>query len=43
MNKLCKLNFGYFTMYLAICQQQGYEAFFEYGVYYFKALYFFNF
>ena len=23
MNKLCKLNFNYFTMYLAISQQQG--------------------
>ena len=24
MNKLCKLNIRYFTMYLAISQQQGY-------------------
>ena len=35
MNKLCKLNFRYFTMYLAINQQQGYQGFFEYGVYIF--------
>ena len=35
MNKLCKLNFRYFTMYLAINQQQGYQGFFEYGVYFF--------
>ena len=33
MNKLCKLNFRYFTMYLAISQQQGYKGIFEYGVY----------
>ena len=33
MNKLCKLNFRYYTMYLGICQQQGYQGFFEYGVY----------
>ena len=32
INKLCKLNFRYFTMYLAISQQQGYQGFFEYGV-----------
>ena len=43
MNKLCKFNFRYFTMYLAISQQQGYQGFFEYGVYFFKALYFLNF
>ena len=43
MNKLCKLNFRYFTMYLVISQQQGYQGFFEYGVYFFKTLYFFNF
>ena len=43
MNKLCKLNFRYFTMYLAISQQQSYQYFFEYGVYFFKTLYFFNF
>ena len=43
MNKLCKLNFRYFTMYLAISQQQGYQGFFGYGVYFFKTLYFFNF
>ena len=30
----CKLNFKYFTMYLALCQQQGYQGFIEYGVYY---------
>ena len=35
MNKLCKLNFRYFTMYLAIIQQQGYQGFFEYHVYFF--------
>ena len=40
MNKLCKLNFRYFTMYLAISQQQGYQGFFEYGVYFLKTLYF---
>ena len=38
MNKLCKLNFRYFTMYFAINQQQGYQGFFEYGVYFFKTL-----
>ena len=27
MNKLCKLNFRYITMYLAISQQQGYQCF----------------
>ena len=43
MNKLCKLNFRYFTIYLAISQQQGYQGFFKYGVYFFKTLYFFNF
>ena len=31
----CKLNFRYFIMYLAIGQQQGYQGFFEYGVYFF--------
>ena len=35
INKLCKLNFRYFTMYLTISQQQGYQGFFEYGVYFF--------
>ena len=30
INKLCKLNFRYFTMYLAKSQQQGYQGFFEY-------------
>ena len=38
MNKLYKLNFRYFTMHLAINQQQGYQGFFEYGVYFFKTL-----
>ena len=36
INKLCKLNFRYFTMYFAISQQQGYQAF--YGVYFFETL-----
>ena len=35
INKLCKLNFKYFTMYLAISQHQGYQGFFEYGIYFF--------
>ena len=35
INKLCKLNFWYFTMYLAISQQQGYQGFLKYGVYFF--------
>ena len=43
MNKLCKLNFRYFTMCLAISQQQDYQGFFEYGVYFLKTLYFLNF
>ena len=34
INKLCKLNFRYFTMYLTISQQHGYQGFFEYGVYF---------
>ena len=38
INKLCKLNFRYFTMYLAISQQQDYQGFIEYGVYFFKTL-----
>ena len=38
-----QLNFRYFTIYLDISQQQGYQGFFEYGVYFFKTLYFFNF
>ena len=29
INKLCKLNYYYFTMYLAISQQQG-QCFYEY-------------
>ena len=35
INKQCKLNFRYFTMFLAIRQQQGYKGFFKYGVYFF--------
>ena len=27
INKICKLNFKVFTMYLAISQQQGYQGF----------------
>ena len=27
-------------MYLAISQQHGYQGFFDYGVYFFKTLYF---
>ena len=38
MNKLFKLNFRYFTLYLAMSQQQGHQSFFEYGVYFFKTL-----
>ena len=34
INKLCKLNFRYFTMYLTISQQHGYQGFFKYGVYF---------
>ena len=34
INKLCKRNFRYFTMYLTISQQHGYQGFFEYGVYF---------
>ena len=34
INKLCKLNFRYFTMYLTISQQHGHQDFFEYGVYF---------
>ena len=34
INKLCKLNFRYFTMYLPISQQHGYQGFFEYGVHF---------
>ena len=33
--QVCKLNFRYFIMYLALNQQQGYQGYFEYGVYYF--------
>ena len=38
MNKLCKLNFSCFTINLAISQQQDYQGFFEYGVYFFETL-----
>ena len=34
INKLCKLNFRYFTMYLIISQQYDYQGFFEYRVYF---------
>ena len=34
INKLCKLNLRYFTMYLTTSQQHGYQGFFEYGVYF---------
>ena len=34
INKVCKLNFRYFTLYLSISQQHGYHVFFEYGVYF---------
>ena len=40
INKLCKLHFRYFTMYLAISQQQGYQGFFLY-VFNFIRLYIF--
>ena len=40
MNKLCKLNFNYFTMYLAINQPQGYQGFLKNGVYFFKTLFY---
>ena len=29
INKVCKLNFRYFVMYLAISQQHGYQGFFK--------------
>ena len=32
INKLC--NFRYFTIYLTISQQHGYQGFSEYGVYF---------
>ena len=35
INKPCKLNYRYFTMYLTVSQQQGYQGFFKYGVYFF--------
>ena len=34
INKLCKLNLRYFTMYLTITQQHGYQGFSKYGVYF---------
>ena len=34
INKLCKLNFRYFTMYITISQQHGYQGYFEYGAYF---------
>ena len=34
INKVCKLNLRYFTMYLTIIQQHGYQGFFEYWVYF---------
>ena len=34
INKLCKLNFRYFKMYLTISQQHGYQGCFEYSVYF---------
>ena len=43
MNKLCKLNFRYFTMYLAISQQQGYQGYFEYVFTFIRLYIFFNF
>ena len=38
MNKLCKLNFKYVTMYLAINQQQGYQGFLNMVFTFFKTL-----
>ena len=38
INKLCKLNFGYFTMHLPISQQQDHQGFFKYVVYFFETL-----
>ena len=38
INKLCKLNFRYLTMYLVITQQQGNQGFFKNGVYIFETL-----
>ena len=34
INKLCQLNFRYFTYNLTISQQHGYQGFFVYGVYF---------
>ena len=38
INKRCKLNFRYFTMYLVISQQQVYQVFFKHAVYFFETL-----
>ena len=38
INRLCKLNFRYFTMYLPISQQQNYRGFYKHGVYFFETL-----
>ena len=38
INKLFKLNFRYFTMYVAISLQQGYQGLFKYGVYFYETL-----
>ena len=38
INKLCKLNIRYFTMYLAISKQRGYQGFFKCGVDFFETL-----
>ena len=40
MNKLCKLNFKVFYHVLSYKSATGYQGFFEYGVYFFKTLYF---
>ena len=37
-NKLYMLNFRYFATYLAISQQQVYQGFFKYGVYFFETI-----
>ena len=36
INKRCKLNFRYFTMYLAISQQQDYRGILKHGVYFYE-------
>ena len=35
INMLCKSNFNVFYHVLGISQQQGYQGFFKYGVYFF--------